>query len=118
MTQSERTCPFGIHFQRGVGNSKFAVDSSIKGPLEDATTEQDILQHNWPKADWFDFDNLSAECEDNSERIIIGGFWAGILGDSYRMHGFQNFLMNIALRPTLIKTLVDQKSTGILSYFL
>ena len=30
------------------------------------------------------------------------------MGDSYRLHGFENFLYNIAANPNLIKTLIDK----------
>jgi uroporphyrinogen decarboxylase len=108
MTETERMCPFEIQYRRGAYNSKFAVDEVIKGPLENATHPEDILNHRWPSMDWFDLDPLHAECENHKERVIIGGMWTGILGDSYRMLGFQNFLMNMAMNPSLIKTLVDR----------
>jgi len=108
MTENERMCPFGIQYRRGACDSKFAVDEVIQGPLENATHPEDILNHRWPSVDWFDLDSLHAECEKHKDRVIIGGMWTGILGDSYRMLGFQNFLMNMAMNPPLIKTLVDR----------
>ena len=108
LTENERTCALGIRWSRGTYDSKFWVDEVIKGPLEDAGTEKDILNHNWPKVSDFDFSPLQEVCETHSDRVIIGGLWSGIMGDSYRMHGFQNFLMNIALNPQLIKTLVNR----------
>ena len=53
-TDSERICPLGIRWKRGVYNSKFAVDNAIKGPLENAISEQDILRYNWPEPEWFE----------------------------------------------------------------
>ncbi|MHB9124586.1 MAG: uroporphyrinogen decarboxylase family protein [Armatimonadota bacterium] len=107
-TDEERTCPFGIRWRRDAFDAKFAADEAIAGPLENASTPQDVLDHPWPKAEWFDFEPLIRECEENKDRAIIGGFWSGIFGDSYRMHGFQNFLLNMAMNPELIKTLVDR----------
>jgi uroporphyrinogen decarboxylase len=106
ISQKQRMCPFGIRWSRSAFNSKFAVDDAIKGPLENANTASDILRHAWPKADWFDFDPLVEEAEQNVNRITIGGLWSGMLGDSYRMIGFENFLLHIALSPTMIKTLI------------
>ena len=40
--------------------------------------------------------------------IRIGGLWTGIMGDSYRMHGFENFLLNTAMNPDVIHTLIDR----------
>jgi len=108
MTETERKCPFGIQYRRGAYDSKFAVDEVIQGPLEKAANPEAILKHQWPSLDWFDLEPLQAECEKNKDRVIIGGMWTGILGDSYRMLGFQNFLMNMAMNPSLIKTLVDR----------
>ncbi|MFH1614552.1 MAG: uroporphyrinogen decarboxylase family protein [Planctomycetota bacterium] len=108
MTDSERICPLGIRWQRSVYDSKFTVDDAIKGPLENARTKADVLNFAWPKAEWFDMEPLGMECEKHCEKIIVGGFWSGIFGDSYRMLGFENFLLNMAMRPDLIKTLVSR----------
>ena len=108
MDESQRECPFGIRFRRKACQSKFAVDEAIAVPLENASCENDILRHPWPKASWFDFEPLYEQCIANDNRVIVGGLWSGILGDSYRMHGFQNFLCNMAFNPQLIKTLVDR----------
>ena len=108
MNQRERVCPFGIRWSRGAYDSKFAVDSAIEGPFHDGTTAADILKHRWPKTSDFDFSPLLRQCEANSHRVIIGGFWSGILGDSYRMYGFERFLFDMAANPALIHTLVDK----------
>lgn len=76
--------------------------------MQNATSESDILNHNWPKPEWFDFSSLAKQAEQNSNRVIVGGFWSGILGDCYRMLGFENFLYNIAANPELTKTLVNR----------
>lgn len=107
-TADRRVCPFGIQWTRGAYTSKFAVDEAVGNPLRDAASEQDILDYPWPKAEWFDFEPLAAECEANADRVIVGGFWSGILGDCYRMHGFENFLFNLAMNPQMIKTLVGR----------
>ena len=106
--ETERICPFGIRWHRGAYDHKFNVDEAIRGPLENAETEKDILDHKWPKASDFDFSPLHDECDAHSGRVIIGGLWTGIMGDSYRMHGFQNFLLNMAVKPELVKTLVNK----------
>lgn len=108
MTETERTCPLGIRWKRGAYNTKFAVDSAIRGPLENTDDPQDVLNFPWPRASDFDFSLLRGEAAAHANRIRIGGFWSGILGDVYRMHGFQNFLMNIAAEPEFIHTLIDR----------
>jgi hypothetical protein len=90
-------------------DSKFTVDEAISGPLQKADlTEREILDFPWPEAGDFDFSPLQTEAEKNSKRIRIGGLWAGIMGDSFRMHGFENFLLNIAMNSELMHTLIDR----------
>jgi uroporphyrinogen decarboxylase len=108
ITDKERTCSLGIQWLRGAYDSKFSVDKVVSGPLENAETERDILRHRWPIADDFNFSPLAAECEAHCDRVVIGGLWTGIMGDSYRLYGFQNFLTNIILKPKLIKTLINK----------
>lgn len=107
-TDTERTCPFGIRWLRGAYDAKFSVDEAIKGPLENVESEKDILNHDWPEPEVFDFSPLIGECEEHKYRVIIGGLWTGIMGDAYRLYGFENFLTDIALKPQLIKTLVNK----------
>lgn len=104
----ERTCPLRIRWQRAVFASKFAVDEAIAGPFTDGSTAADILAFPWPKAADFDFSPLQAEADANRDRVRVGGLWTGILGDSYRMFGFQNFLYAMAAEPELVCTLVDR----------
>jgi len=120
MTDRERTCPLGIRWhrspwnalgqgQRGDGTNptaKFTVDEAIRGPLSGAETEREILDHPWPKASDFDFSALSGEAETAGDRVVIGGLWTGIMGDAYRMMGFEDFLATCAAEPKLVKTLV------------
>jgi uroporphyrinogen decarboxylase len=107
-TQTQRKCPFGINWKRQSFDSKFAVDESVSGPLSDAVSQKDILNFNWPEKEWFDFTPMHQYCENNKNRVIVGGFWSGILGDCYRMLGFENFLYNIAANPEMIKTLINR----------
>lgn len=108
MTDGERLCPFGIRFRRTVGADKFGADEALAGPLEKAESVKDILAYPFPDPAWFDVDALVGECEGYSDKVIIGGFWTAIFGDSYRMHGFQNFLLNMAMKPELIHALVGR----------
>jgi len=108
MSETERTCPFGIRYQRAAYDWKLGADEVMAGPLESAETPQDVLKHPWPKPQWFDVEALIPECEENAGRVIVSGFWTAIFGNAYRMHGFANFLMNLALKPELVKTLVDR----------
>ena len=108
VSETERTCPLGIRYQRAAYDWKLGADEALEGPLENAQTPQDVLKHPWPKPEHFDVEALIPECEGNADRAIVSGFWTAIFGNAYRMHGFENFLMNLALKPELIKTLVDR----------
>jgi uroporphyrinogen decarboxylase len=107
-TETERICPLGIRFRRGAGQSKFAVDEAIAGPFVRGATPRDILDHPWPRPADFDFSPLQECCNANRERVLVGGLWSGILGDSYRMYGFDRFLLDMAAEPQTIHTLVDR----------
>ena len=116
MDEKYRKCPLGITWLRGSYDSKFSADDSVSGPFysEDVTAEE-ILQFPWPKASDFDFTPMLQECEENSDRILIGGLWTGLMGDSYRMMGMENFLMNTVLEPELVDTLVSRMAEMYLS---
>jgi uroporphyrinogen decarboxylase len=107
-TREERVCPFGIRFRRGVRDDKFGADEALAGPLERAETVKDILSHPYPDPKWFDVEALLPECEAYADKVIVGGFWSGIFGDSNRMHGFQNFLLNMAMNPEMIRAIVGR----------
>jgi uroporphyrinogen decarboxylase len=108
VNETERTCSLGIRWIRGAYDHKFCVDEATKGPLENISSKQEILSYKWPKPSDFDFSTLFDECEMNAQRVIVGGLWTGIMGDSYRMYGFEKFLLDMAMRPEFIKTLVDK----------
>ena len=107
-TETERTCPLGVRFHRKVFDDKFGADEAISGPFKNIISPQEILNHPWPKPEWFNLEPLLMECEDFSDKVIIGGFWSALFSDCFRMYGFQNFLMDMLMRPEFIKTLVDR----------
>ncbi len=116
ITDSERKCPLGIIWKRGVYDDKFGCDECISGPLSDGSvTVQDILDYEFPKPEWFDFSPLIKECETFSDKIIVGGLWSAIHGDSFRMMGFENYLLNIACNRPLVKALIDRMTDFFLS---
>ena len=96
---NRRICPLGIEWVRGAYDSKFNVDEAVAGPLRSAVTAKEVLDFPWPVPADFDFSPLEAECAAFADRIRVGGLWTGIMGDSYRMFGFENFLLNTALDP-------------------
>jgi len=116
MDEKYRKCPLGITYLRQAYDSKFSVDEALAGPFgdEDVTAEE-ILRYPWPKASDFDFTPMLQECEENSDRLLIGGLWTGLMGDSFRMMGFENFLANCTMEPELVDTLVSRMAEMYLS---
>lgn len=107
-TEAVRTCPLGIKWRRQKGLGKFDVEEAIEGPFTLSSTAKEILDHRWPSARDFSFEPLIAEAEANRDRIVISGLWSGIFGDSYRMIGFDQFLLGLATCPDLLHALVDR----------
>lgn len=109
LSERDRKCPLGIRWGRKVYDDKFGCDDCISGPLSDeSVTVRDILNYEFPKPEWFDFSPLIKECESFNDKIIVGGLWSAIHGDSFRMMGFENYHMNIACNKPLVKALIDK----------
>ncbi len=109
ISDTERECPFGIRWHRKVKDDKFSVDETISGPFSGNTFGmEDIYKFKWPSPQDFEFSGLSDECDEFSDKIIVGGLWSAIQGDGSRMMGFENFLLNIAMSRSLVKALVDR----------
>lgn len=105
----KRTCPLGITWRRGAFDDKFGADEAISGLLDSPEiTEKDIVEMKLPTPGDYDFSGLLKECEAFDDKIIIGGLWSAIHGDSYRLMGYENFLLNIAMNRDLVKTLVNR----------
>ena len=48
-SESERTCPFGIRYQRSAFDWKFGADEVLVSPLEKAESPEEVLKYSWPK---------------------------------------------------------------------
>ena len=108
VNDTERTCALGMKWARDAKDHKFCVDEVISSPLENLSNAGELEEYPWPVPEDFDFSPMVEESIENKDRIIAGGFWTGIMGDAYRLNGFQNFLTNIALEPELMKALIDK----------
>jgi uroporphyrinogen decarboxylase len=51
---------------------------------------------------------LVKECEEYSDKVIIGGFWTAIFGDVFRLMGFENYLYNLAAEPEMMHALINR----------
>lgn len=107
-TDTERICPLGVRFHRKSFDDKFGADEAISGPFENINSPREILDHPWPKPDWFDLEPLLEESENFSDKVVIGGFWSALFSHCFRMYGYQNFLLDMLMRPEFVKTLIDR----------
>ncbi len=71
-------------------------------PLAEATTIDDLLSHNWPDADWFDYSVIPQQIErhnkDGNEYAIMA-LNCNIFETSWYMRGFQQSFMDLVLEP-------------------
>ena len=107
-TDTERTCPLGIRYQRLAFDGKFAVDEALAAPLANATTPREILDHPWPRAKDFDFTPWREECQAHADRVVVGGLNTAFFSNSFRMIGFERFLLSLAADPEFTRTLLDR----------
>ncbi len=83
-------------------------DEVCHSPLADATTVAEVAAHRWPKPDWFDYSDISEQCQRYQGYALVGGSWGAVFGDAYRLQGIETFLMNLALRPEVARAIVER----------
>ncbi|HML47318.1 MAG TPA: uroporphyrinogen decarboxylase family protein [Clostridia bacterium] len=108
MDAAQRVCPLGIRYLRGALDHKFMVDEALEGPLAHAETPEAVWAHPFPTARDFDFSPLRDIARTQPNRVRVGGLWSGILGDSYRMMGFERFLLGLYAMPDMVHALVER----------
>ncbi|MDP6153044.1 MAG: uroporphyrinogen decarboxylase family protein, partial [Phycisphaeraceae bacterium] len=75
-------------------------DEVISRPLANAMID-DLNQHDWPQADWFDYNTLSPQCENVGSRANL--FNIGGLGHVANLIGLERLLMDMLLDPPFIE---------------
>jgi uroporphyrinogen decarboxylase len=67
-----------------------------------------VEEHHWPSPDDFDYSDVASQCQRYAEYARVGGSWGAIFGDAYRLQGMETFLMNMTLRPAVVKAIIER----------
>ena len=100
---SEGTDFWGCHIRKVENdfNSYFEFDVH---PLADARSVDDIAAHDWPSADWWDYDALPAAIDSVNRRepraIIF--FAGGSFETPWYMRGLEAFMMDLYENPHIV----------------
>lgn len=81
-------------------------DSSMKCPLSDVSSIDEVESYKWPSVDNFSGEDLWKEFDIHSDFAIIGGVWAPIFHNMTWLCGFENTLINLKLQPEISKELI------------
>jgi uroporphyrinogen decarboxylase len=98
---------WGVRRKR-VSVSTGIYDEVCYSPLTEATTVEQVAAHRWPSPDWFDYSDVASQCERYAAYARVGGGWGAVFGDTYRLQGMETFLVNMALRPEVVRAMVEQ----------
>jgi uroporphyrinogen decarboxylase len=101
------------------GNLKWNYKHVVQSPLETATTVQEIDQYpNWPSPDWWDYSNLSADCDKYQDYVIINAGdrldRTAQLKPFMYLRGMEQSYVDLALNPEIAEAII----THIREYFL
>lgn len=92
--------PYQTAFGGGIYNEP------VGAPLRDATTVAEVDAYPWPDPAWYDFSGVAAQCALYPDHAIVGGVWAAIFGDAWRMQGLDTFLMNLIAAPAVAEAIL------------
>ena len=81
-------------------------DEVVTRPLAEAQTVEDLDKHEWPRADWFDYSTIAAQCRDVGDYAII--YSLGGLGHAVNLFGGQRHFMDMALNPEFVEAYYDR----------
>lgn len=81
---------------------------TVRAPLAEATTVAEVERHRWPKGSWYDYSGVAAECDRFADWATVGGAWATIFGDAWRLQGIEVFLTNMVYAPEVIQAIVER----------
>ena len=64
----------------------------------------------WPSPDWFDFSELSDQCDRWSEYAIIGGPWVVVFTDATEIVGMEEFFIKMHTHPEVMQAVIRKVS--------
>jgi uroporphyrinogen decarboxylase len=111
----------------GVGRkeiiSETARDVMISvNPLKDANSPEEIKNHKWPRAEWFDFSIVKQMCHDFGEYAIstpgihIEGYH-GVFHLLTYLFGMEKAMLDLVINPELLKVAVKEIMKFYTSYY-
>ena len=76
-------------------------------PLSDAADIEDIKQHNWPSADWFDYSSMPNQLESWSDFSIMAT-GASVFQHPTFLRGMDMLMMDMAANPDMANYILDK----------
>ncbi len=111
----------------GVGRKELVTDTGRDvmisvNPLRDAQTPEDVKNHSWPKADWFDFSQIKRMCRDFREYAIstpglhIEGYH-GVFHILTYLFGMEKAMLDLVVNPEPLKVAIREIMDFFKSYY-
>ena len=99
---------FGIRMKTAV-NEFGSYDEFVYHPLAEAKTVEDVHNHRWPEADWFDYSSINKQIAvaDRVEPRWLGVGAASLFERSWNVLGFEKMLYDMAMNPELVEAVMD-----------
>ena len=91
-------------------------------PLSDADSVEDVENHAWPKAEWFDFGAITKWCQNfkgyalSTPGIHLEGYH-GVFHQLTYLFGMEKAMMHLAIRPDLINAAIDKIMVFFTAYY-
>ena len=84
-----------------VDAAKGRNDEVLNRPLAGVENAEEMADHEWPEADWFNYDCIDEQCRKANDHAVI--FKIGGLGHFSNLIGFERFLTDLYLNPGIIE---------------
>ena len=84
--------------------------------LAECTSVDELAEHQWPQADWFDFTDFSARLETWADRAIMAS-GASLWQHATFLRGIDNMLMDLIGDPDMAAFLMDRFTDFYVEYF-
>jgi uroporphyrinogen decarboxylase len=96
-------------WRRPVRYSHGIYQEIVSYPLTKVTEVEQLLDHPWPQADWFDFSDVPAQCQPwSGEYALVGGSWGATFGDAYRILGMEHFFESLIEAPDVVREVISR----------
>jgi uroporphyrinogen decarboxylase len=96
---------WGVGFAANQTDTGFYMDHA-ESPLRNIESDEQIDAHPWPTADLWDYSHLAAEAAALGDRCVRAHS-RGICEISWFLRGFDEFLLDLAIRPNRAARLMD-----------